>query len=229
MWRAALPCRRTGIALLGLTVVVATLAVASTPARSSAAQPAAAGQVWAVALPDSVKTVQRKELRWLSDRGITTIVAFGRSQRFLRKLADAAQGSRLFVIAPRRTRPVKPCKSSAGQVLRTCAVVVATPLAAVRLARRGLVDRPLAPPASRPYPLKLSPAAATLPGQQQQRGHCGFVRMSPSSILCGGVGSIEQQPVACAPLLADDRNRLDVGAAHPALDQQRSALMARFF
>ena len=138
MWRAALPCRRTGIALFGL-MLAATLAVGPSSARNSA-QAAPSGELWALALPESTKTVDRKQLTWLATRGITTIVAFKQQPKSLRRLAAAAKGSRLVVIAPRLELPRTACKSAAGSTLRTCAAIVGTPRAAVRLARRGLVD-----------------------------------------------------------------------------------------
>ena len=95
--------------------------------------------MWALALPASVKTVQQKQLSWLAARGVTTIVAFKRPQAAVKRLAASAKKSGLVVIAPKQVAPKKACKSAAGSLV-TCAVVVATPAAAVRLARRGLVD-----------------------------------------------------------------------------------------
>ncbi len=138
MWRAALPCRHVGVAMLGF-IVAAALVVGSSPSSSAAASAAPAGQVWALGLPDSVKTVQQKQMSWLAARGVTTIVAFKRPQASLNRLAVTAKKSQLVVIAPKQVAPKKACKSAAGS-LRACAVVVATPVAAVRLARRGLVD-----------------------------------------------------------------------------------------
>jgi hypothetical protein len=138
MWRAALPCRHAGLALLG-SFVVAALVVGASPAGSSAASAAPAAQVWALALPDSVQTVPQKQLTWLGDRGVTTVIAFKRPQASLDRLAATAKKSGLVVIAPRHQMPTKACKPAAGPLL-ACAVAVATPAAAVRLARRGLVD-----------------------------------------------------------------------------------------
>ena len=138
MWRAALPCRHVGVALLG-SIVATALVVGASPSSSAAASAAPAGQVWALALPASVKTVQQKQLSWLAARGVTTIVAFKRPQASVKRLAASAKKSGLVVIAPKQVAPKKACKSAAGSLV-TCAVVVATPAAAVRLARRGLVD-----------------------------------------------------------------------------------------
>ena len=138
MWRAALPCRHVGTAMLG-SIVAAVLVVGASPSTSAAASAAPAGQVWALALPDSVKTVQQKQMSWLAARGVTTIVAFKRPQASLKRLAASAEKSGLVVIAPKQVAPRKACKSAAGSLV-TCAVVVTTPAAAVRLARRGLVD-----------------------------------------------------------------------------------------
>ena len=139
MWRAALPCRHVGIALLG-SIVTAALVVGASPSSSAAAPAAAAGQVWALALPDSAKTVGQKQMRWLAARGVTTIVAFKRPQASLKRLAASAKTSGLVVIAPKQAAPKKACTSAPGSSLLACAVVVTTPVAAVRLARRGLVD-----------------------------------------------------------------------------------------
>ena len=137
MWRAALPCRHVGIALLG-SIVAAALVAGASPSSSAAAPAAPAGQVWALALPSSVKSVQQKQMSWLAARGVTTIVAFKRPPATLKRLAASAKKSGLVVIAPRQVAPKKACRSAGSLVM--CAVVVATPAAAVRLARRGLVD-----------------------------------------------------------------------------------------
>ncbi len=137
MWRAALPCRHVGIALLG-SIVAAALVAGASPSSSAAAPAAPAGQVWALALPSSVKSVQQKQMSWLAARGVTTIVAFKRPPATLKRLAASAKRSGLVVIAPRQVAPKKACRSAGSLVM--CAVVVATPAAAVRLARRGLVD-----------------------------------------------------------------------------------------
>ena len=136
MWSAALPCRRTGLVLLGSILTAAV--VFATPS-GSAAPAAAPGQVWALALPNSVRTVEQRQLDWLASNGVTTLVAFGRTQTSLQRLAVAANRSRLTVIAPARVPPKKAC-SSAGNALVRCAVTAGTPTAAVRLARRGIVD-----------------------------------------------------------------------------------------
>ena len=60
MWRAALPCRHVGVALLG-SIVATALVVGASPSSSAAASAAPAGQVWALALPASAKTVQQKQ------------------------------------------------------------------------------------------------------------------------------------------------------------------------
>ena len=99
MWRAALPCKQVGIALLG-SIVATALVVGASPSSSAAAPAATAGQVWAVALPDSAKTVELKQMRWLAARGVTTIVAFKRPQASLTRLAASAKKSGLVVIAP---------------------------------------------------------------------------------------------------------------------------------
>jgi chitodextrinase len=121
------------------SIVAAALVAGASPSSSAAAPAAPAGQVWALALPASVKTVQQKQMSWLAARGVTTIVAFKRPQASLNRLAATAKKSRLVVIAPKQVAPKKACKSAAGS-LRACAAVVGTPAAAVRLARRGLVD-----------------------------------------------------------------------------------------
>ncbi|MDX6439850.1 MAG: hypothetical protein QOF45_2433, partial [Gaiellaceae bacterium] len=137
MWRAALPCRRIGVALLG-SILAAILAVAA-PSSGSAAASAPAGQVWALALPDSVKVVKQQQLNWLASHGVTAIVATKLSQKSLQRLAVAAKRAHLTVIAPKRVAPKKACASTSG-VLRTCAALALTPAAAVKLARRSLVD-----------------------------------------------------------------------------------------
>ena len=137
MWRAALPCRQIGVALLGS--ILAFLAVAASPSNSSAAVSAPTGQIWALALPDSVKTVQQPQLNWLAGHGVTTIVATKLSQKSLQQLAASAKRAHLTVIAPKQVWPKKACASTAG-VLRTCAALAVTPAAAVKLARRSLVD-----------------------------------------------------------------------------------------
>src|SRR6185503_15663693 len=98
MWRAALPCRHVCLALLG-SIVVAALVVGASPASSAAASAAQPSQGWAVALPDSVKTVPQKQLSWLGARGVTTVIAFKRPQSSLTRLAAAAKKSGLVVIA----------------------------------------------------------------------------------------------------------------------------------
>ena len=54
-------------------------------------------------------------------------------------LAQAASRAKLTVIAPGTRAPKVACKASTG-TLRTCAALAPTSVAAVRLARRGLVD-----------------------------------------------------------------------------------------
>ena len=114
MWRAALPCRHVGTALLG-SIVAAALVVGASPSSSAAASAAPAGQVWALALPDSVKTVQQKQMSWLAAHGVTTIVAFKRPQA-----SPQAAGSLSEEVTPGRDRteagcaPKKACKSRCG-------------------------------------------------------------------------------------------------------------------
>ena len=138
MWRAALPCRHVGLALLGSIVATALVVGASASSSAAATSAAPTGQVWALALPASAKTVQQKQMSWLAARGVTAIVAFKRPQASLKRLATSAGKSGLVVIAPKQVAPKKACTSAAGPLV-TCAVVVGTPIAAVRLARRGLV------------------------------------------------------------------------------------------
>lgn len=57
--------------LLGL-IAAGVLLLAGTPAASTAAPP---GQVWGIALPNSVKSVKQSQLNWLAGRRVTTIVA----------------------------------------------------------------------------------------------------------------------------------------------------------
>ena len=98
MWSAALPCRRAGLVLLGSILAAATISI-GTPAAPAAAPAAASGQVWALALPDSVKTVEQRQLNWLAARGVNTIVAF-------RRTAGVATASRRRreAVAPDRDR-----------------------------------------------------------------------------------------------------------------------------
>ena len=104
MWRAALPCRHVGLALLGSILATAWC---SAPRRraSAAASAAPAGQVWALALPDSVKTVEQKQLRLARgprrhhDRRLQAHAGV------LQRLAASAKRSGLVVIAPRQVAP----------------------------------------------------------------------------------------------------------------------------
>ena len=135
MWRAALPCRRYRLALLCLTVAVA--AIAAAPASTSSSAPK--GQIWAIALPAGVSSAKPAQLSWLSTRGVTTVVVFGAPKKSLPRLAAAASRAKLNVIAPMKRVPRSACKSRTGS-LRTCAAVAPTAVAAVKLARRSLVD-----------------------------------------------------------------------------------------
>ena len=138
MWSAALPCRRTGLVLLGSILAAAAIFI-GTPSAPAAAPAAAPGQVWALALPDSVKTVEQRHLDWLAAHGVNTIVAFRRTQASLQRFAAAAKRSGLMVIGPRKAPPSKACASGRSSPV-SCAASAITPAAAVRLARRGIVD-----------------------------------------------------------------------------------------
>ena len=138
MWSAALPCRRAGLVLLG-SILAAAVGVRRAVGLRSACRHAS-GQVWALALPNSVKTVQQRQLDWLASNGVTTLVAFGRTQTSLQRLAVAAKRSQLTVIAPSSSPSQEGLFVRVGT--RSCAALrpLGTPAAAVRLARRGLVD-----------------------------------------------------------------------------------------
>ena len=216
MWRAALPCRHVGTALLG-SIVAAVLVVGASPSSSAAASAAPAGQVWALALPDSVKTVQQKQMSWLAARGVTTIVAFKRPQASLKLLAASAKKSRLVVIAPKQVAPKKACKSAAGSLL-TCAAVATTPAAAVRLARRGLVDyvvirvkTPLQLRMLRGSHAKRSRIIAILPLNQKTAGknawRSGIAYAAADPALDLGVTSAPAPPARSAPTSRNSRAR----------------------
>ena len=83
--------------------------------------------------------VSPAQLRWLSDRGATTVVAFNAPKGSLSRLATAAANAKLNVIAPMPHRPKTACKPSRGS-LRTCAASASTAIGAVKLARQSLVD-----------------------------------------------------------------------------------------
>lgn len=97
------------------------------------------GQVWALALPSSVKTITKAQGDWLASQGVTAIVASKLPPQALRQLAAAARQAKLIVIAPRTGVPKTSCRSTAG-TLRSCAASAGTAAAAVKLARRSLVD-----------------------------------------------------------------------------------------
>ena len=130
------PWRSTGVAFLCVAVCLAT-AGAAAPSRDSTAAPT--GQVWALALPSSVKSVSPAQVDWLASKGVTAIVASKLSPESLRQLTASARRASLIVIAPRPAVPSSACRSTAG-TLRTCASPAGTPAAAVKLARRSLVD-----------------------------------------------------------------------------------------
>ena len=131
-----MPWKSTGVAFLCVAVCLAT-AGAAAPSRNSIAAPI--GQVWALALPSSVKTVSQTHVDWLASKGVTAIVASKLSPESLRQLTASARRASLIVIAPRQAVPSTACRSTAG-TLRTCASPAGTPAAAVKLARRSLVD-----------------------------------------------------------------------------------------
>ena len=137
MWRAALPCCRNRIALLGLAVA-ASVAAAPPAANSAAAPPTQ--QVWAVALPAGLASAKPAQLRWLAARGVTTVVALPAPKRNLPLLRKAAAQAKLSVIAPMVKTPTRPCAARTTGTMRTCAAVAPSAMAAVALARRGLVD-----------------------------------------------------------------------------------------
>ena len=247
MWRAALPCRHVGIALLG-SIVAAALVVGASPSSSAAAPAATAGQVWALALPDSVKTVEQKQMRWLAARGVTTIVAFKRPQASLKRLAASAKKSGLVVIAPKQVAPKKACKSAAGSSLLTCAVVVTTPAAAVRLARRGLVDyvvirvkTPLQLRMLRGSHAKRSRIVAILPLNQKAAGPRSLARRHrlrrrrPRARPRSHVGAGRRRPARHLPLATpahENGGRRGAGSPHLAarhrpLDLERDAPVDR--
>ena len=128
--------RATGVALLCVVIGLAT-AGAAAPSRDSTAAPT--GQVWALALPNSVKTVSQAQVDWLASKGVTAIVASKLPPNSLRQLTASARRANVIVIAPRPAVPRTACASTAG-TLRTCAAAAGTPTAAVKLARRSLVD-----------------------------------------------------------------------------------------
>ena len=138
MRRAALPCWRRRLVVLGVTAAAVAAVVPSAEANRAAA-PTNRTQVWGLALPAGVKTVKPGQFRWLAQRGATSIVVSGIPRASARKLARAASRANLTVIAPGKRVPSRACKASTG-TLRTCAAYAPTPVAAVKLARRGLVD-----------------------------------------------------------------------------------------
>ena len=134
--RAVVAARFAGVALLCMAAALATAGAAS-PLRTSTAAPT--GQVWAFAFPSSVKSVSNADVDWLASRGITAIVAPKLSPTSLQRLGASASRANLIVIAPRAITPRTSCRSTAG-VLRTCAATAPTPAAAIKLARRSVVD-----------------------------------------------------------------------------------------
>jgi hypothetical protein len=92
-----------------------------------------------LALPRSVQSVEPAQLKWLARQGVTTIIATGFPDSRLRALAASSGRAHLIVIAPRAQAPRSACAMSAG-TLRTCAAFASSPLAAIRLSRRSVVD-----------------------------------------------------------------------------------------
>ncbi|MDX6439851.1 MAG: cellulose 1,4-beta-cellobiosidase [Gaiellaceae bacterium] len=129
-------CRRVHPPVV-LALIAAGLLLIPGARASSAVAPA--GQVWGLALPSSVKNVTQSQLTWLAGRRVTTVVAVRLPRSSLIRLVAAAKRARLNVIAPSVATPRSACKSTTG-ALRRCAALAAAPTAAVRLARRSLVD-----------------------------------------------------------------------------------------
>jgi chitodextrinase len=138
MWRAALPCRLAGSAARAAAVATA-LALAATASGTQNTQAAPPGQVWAVALPAGVTSVSQARLEWLRTRGVNTVVTVGMARKPLARLAAAAKREQMTVIAARSAAPKRACARSTG-TLQTCAALAKTPAAAVKLARRSVVD-----------------------------------------------------------------------------------------
>ncbi len=140
MWRAALPCCRSRhLVVLALAVFVAVApAGATSTAPSSSAAPRGEA-IWAIALPASLRTAKPAQLRWLADQGVTSLLVTDASRTTLSKLSTQARHAGLNVIVPSRQAPRTACKPALGH-LQTCAAVAGTATAAVKLARRSLVD-----------------------------------------------------------------------------------------
>jgi chitodextrinase len=137
MWSAALPCRLTGSAVGAAAVAI--LAFAASASGTQSAPSAPSGQVWAIALPAGVSSVSQARLQWLAGKGVNTVVTVGMPQKPLARLAVSARRARITVIAARTTPPKRACAARAG-TLQTCAALVRSPAAAVKLARRSVVD-----------------------------------------------------------------------------------------
>jgi hypothetical protein len=188
-----------------LGLIAAGLLLLGGASASSAAAPS--GQVWGLALPSSAKSVKQSQINWLAGRRVTTVLAVRLPQKSLNRLVAAAKRARLNVIAPAAKTPRKACKSTTD-TLRRCAALAASPKAAVKLARRSLVDyvvvyvrTPLqlrmlrGSGAVRTRIVAVLPLRATAAGRSAWRAGVGYATADPALDLA--VGS---SPAASGPL-----------------------------
>ena len=141
-----MPWRGAGVALLCVAIGLAT-AGAAAPSRDSTAAPS--GQVWALALPSSVKTVSQAQVNWLASKGVTAIVASKLPPKSLRQLTASARRAK-------RGRDRTPAggaqdrlqvdRRDASDMCRTCGNAHSRRQACATLPRR-LRDRACAQPA----------------------------------------------------------------------------------